>query len=118
VTGFIAPAWLYSAGAVKALGEAGFRLAEDHLRVWQPSDGRRLARGPVITWASRSKARIASSLAFARLASLGLRGLPTVRIAVHPSDAHVPGLLRSIDHTVTDFARNREIARYADLIPD
>jgi predicted deacetylase len=118
VAGFIAPAWLYGSGALEALGEAGFRLAEDHIRVWQPSDGRQLARGPVITWASRSKARIASSLAFARLAPLALRGSPTVRIAVHPGDAHVPGLLRSIDHTVTHFARNREIARYTDLLLD
>lgn len=118
VAGFIAPAWLYGASALEALSEAGFRLTEDHMRVWRPSDGRRLAAGPVITWASRSKARIASSLAFARLARLGLNILPTVRIAVHPGDVHVPGLLRSIDRTVTHFARNREIARYADLLAD
>lgn len=117
VAGFIAPAWLYGPGARTALGEAGFALAEDHMRVWRPEDGKLLARGPVITWASRSRARIASSLAFARLAWPLLAALPTVRVAVHPGDAHVPALLASINRTLTRFARGREVARYADLLP-
>ncbi len=54
--GFIAPAWLYSDGARAALADAGFALAEDHFRVWRPADGAVLARGPVVTWASRSRA--------------------------------------------------------------
>ncbi len=115
VAGFIAPAWLYGIGTLEALGETGFHVAEDHMRVWRPSDDCLLARGPVITWASRSKARIASSLAFARIAPIVLGALPTVRIAVHPGDANVPALLRSIDRTIASFARKREIARYADL---
>jgi predicted deacetylase len=117
VAGFIAPAWLYGEGARAALAEAGFPLAEDHMRVWRPADGKTLARGPVITWASRSRARIASSLAFARLAWPTLAPLPVIRIAVHPGDAHVPALLASIDLTVTRFVRGREVASYADLLP-
>ena len=66
VAGFIAPAWLYGEGAKAALAEAGFALAEDHWKVWQPVSGRVLVRGPVLTWASRSHARIASSLFAAR----------------------------------------------------
>ena len=60
--GFVAPAWLYSDGARDALAEAGFALAEDHLRVWHPPSGRILCRGPVITWATRTPLRKASSL--------------------------------------------------------
>lgn len=116
VAGFIAPAWLYGEGARAALLEEDFALAEDHMRVWRPSDGRILARGPVITWASRSKSRIASSLAFARMASATLGALPTVRIAVHPGDTSVPSLLKSIDKTVVRFARNRTVGRYGDLL--
>ena len=67
VAGFIAPAWLYGEGAKAALAECGFAMAEDHMRVWQPGSDRQLARGPVITWASRSTMRTASSLAFAAL---------------------------------------------------
>ena len=117
VAGFIAPAWLYGDGARAALVEAGFPLAEDHMRVWRPADGETLARGPVITWASRSRARIASSLAFAWAAWPALAPLPTVRIAVHPGDAQVPALLASIDRAVRRFRRGRDVARYADLLP-
>ncbi len=116
VAGFIAPAWLYGAGARAALADESFALAEDHIRVWQPASGLVLARGPVITWASRSEGRVANSLRFARLARATLDVLPTVRIAVHPGDTGVPRLLESIDATVARFARNRTIGRYGDLI--
>ncbi|WP_394659993.1 DUF2334 domain-containing protein [uncultured Novosphingobium sp.] len=116
--GFIAPAWLYSDGAKEALVDCGFALAEDHMRVWQPgAEDRPLARGPVITWASRSTARTASSLAFAALARQALHGLQTVRIAVHPGDVTKASLLRSIERTVTAFATRRVVSRYADLNP-
>ena len=117
VAGFIAPAWLYGDGALAAIRAQGFALAEDHLKVWRPADGRVLARGPVITWASRSPARIRNSLAFAAIARTGLALLPTVRLAVHPGDTGVPALLASIDATLLAFARGRQAARYADLLP-
>ncbi len=114
VAGFIAPAWLYGPGSRAAMARERFAIAEDHLRVWRPADGEVLARGPVITWASRSRARIASSLAFAALARTALRAAPVVRVAVHPGDARVPALLASIDATLGVFARRR-VGRYADL---
>jgi predicted deacetylase len=115
VAGFVAPAWLYGAGARSALAEAGFALAEDHLRVWRPSDGRVLTRGPVITWASRSRRRIASSLAFASLARHALAPMRTVRLAVHPGDDGVPALVASIDATLARLMRGRTAGRYGDL---
>lgn len=114
VAGFVAPAWLYGPGARAALAGEGFALAEDHLRVWRPADGAVLARGPVVTWASRSRARIASSLAFAALARVALRPLPVLRVAVHPGDVAVPALLGSIDATLA-AAAGRVAGRYADL---
>ena len=113
--GFIAPAWLYGEGAMAALPDAGFALAEDHFRVWRPADGHVLARGPVVTWASRSRGRIASSLAFAALARTALAPLRVARVAVHPGDTGVPALLASIDTTISHFAARRTVARYADL---
>ena len=115
VAGFIAPAWLYGPGAHAAVRHEHFPIAEDHMRVWNPASGDVLARGPVITWASRSRARIRSSLAFAALARFALQPLRTVRLAVHPGDAHVPALLRSIDATFAAF-RGRRIAHYSDLL--
>lgn len=115
VAGFVAPAWLYGDGARAALADESFALAEDHLRVWQPVGGQIVARGPVVTWASRSRARIASSLAVAAAAPVLLARLPVVRVAVHPGDTGVPALLTSIDATVAHFAARRRAARYADL---
>lgn len=115
VAGFVAPAWLYGRGARAALADAGFALAEDHMRVWRPADGRVLARGPVVTWASRSPARIASSLAFAGVARCALAPLRVVRVAVHPGDTGVPALLGSIDRTIAALARGRRIAGYSAL---
>jgi hypothetical protein len=115
VAGFIAPAWLYSPAALAAVRDEGFALAEDHMKVWRPADDKVLTRGPVITWASRSPARIRSSLFFAGLAGFGLRPLTNVRIAVHPGDTRVPALLDSLDTTLARLLPGRTAARYADL---
>lgn len=117
VAGFIAPAWLYGLGAKAALARSGFVLAEDHMRVWSPVSGMTLARGPVVTWASRSAARTASSIAFAALADKALRPLATVRLAVHPGDVAKASILASIDAALAAFASRRHVARYRDLLP-
>jgi predicted deacetylase len=116
VTGFVAPAWLYGPGAHEALRNLGFALAEDHFRVWRPADRAVLARGPVISWASRSQARIASSLLFASLARIALKPQRVVRVALHPGDAGVPSLLTSIDRTLRRFTRTHRPAGYAELV--
>jgi predicted deacetylase len=116
VAGFIAPAWLYGDGAREALAQSGFALAEDHMRVWRPSDGKVLAKGPVITWASRSVPRQLSSRFFAGLARHVLHPQNVMRIAVHPGDTTVPELLDSIAKTYTAYARRRPAGRYADLL--
>lgn len=116
LAGFVAPAWLYGPGALEALSGEGFAIAEDHMKVWHPPSGRILSRGPVVTWASRSPARIASSLFFAALARRALAGLPVLRLAVHPGDTGVPALMKSIDATLDALARDRQVIRYADLL--
>lgn len=115
VAGFVAPAWLYGAGAHAALRRCGFTVAEDHWRVWNPASGDTLSRSPVITWASRSSMRTASSLAVAGVARLAGDIVPTIRVAVHPGDVTKPALVRSIGDTVRRLARARRVVRYADL---
>ena len=114
ITGFIAPAWLYGPGATAALTETGIPLAEDHTKVWSPRDGQVLSRSPVITWASRSRARRASSI----FAAGSLRRLPfrDLRIGVHPGDCRSALLLRSIDKTFGIVAAHRRPARYSELL--
>jgi len=114
VDGFVAPAWLYGPGALAALEDGALPLAEDHWRVWSPAQARDVARGPVITWASRTQARLASSLAAA--AALRHVQAPILRLGVHPPDARHPALVRSIEKTLTTVTKRRQIGRYADLL--
>jgi predicted deacetylase len=113
VDGFVAPAWLYGDGAREALKQSGIPLAEDHLRVWSPATGAELAWGPVITWASRTRMRLLSSLA----AAAALRHVPfkVLRVGVHPPDIRHPVLIRSISDTLRAARRNRAPGRYRDL---
>ena len=114
IDGFVAPAWLYGPGALGALADSSITIAEDHFRVWSPASGKLLARGPVITWASRTRLRLASSLAAA--AVLGRAPLKVLRIGVHPPDIHHPVLVRSIDATLRRAARTRQAAAYSALL--
>lgn len=115
IDGFVAPAWLYGDGALAALEDAGVPIAEDHFRVWSPASGARLARGPVITWASRTPLRLASSVAAA--AALRHAPLDVLRIGVHPPDCRHRALVRSIEATMKLVAKRRRPARYSELLP-
>jgi len=114
IDGFVAPAWLYGNGAIEALSELKVPLAEDHLKVWSPATGRQLATGPVITWASRTRLRLFSSLAAATV--LRRAPLEVLRIGVHPPDVRHPALLKSIDGTFRAASRTRRPGRYSDLL--
>ncbi|WP_196233188.1 DUF2334 domain-containing protein [Sphingomonas segetis] len=114
IDGFVAPAWLYGEGTMAALAQARIAIAEDHLRIWSPASGADLARGPVITWASRTRLRLGSSL----LAAAALRRAPiaALRIGVHPPDCRHSALVRSIGKTFATATRTRRPARYSDLL--
>ena len=116
IDGFVAPAWLYGEGARAALADCAIPLAEDHFQVWSPATGAQLARGPVITWASRTRARLASSLLAAARASNA--PMKVLRIGVHPPDCRHPALVRSIEKTLRSGKARRPPRRYSDLLPD
>ena len=114
IDGFVAPAWLYGPGALEALSDSHITLAEDHFRVWSPETGKQLSRGPVITWASRTRWRLMSSLAAA--AALRHAPLNVLRIGVHPPDVRHPKLVKSSGKTFRAALRSRRPGRYADLL--
>lgn len=114
VAGFVAPAWLYGEEARQALRDCAMQLAEDHMRVWSPASGATLARGPAITWASRSRARLLSSL----LAAATLRRSPqrVLRVGVHPPDCRHDAIVRSISATLAFATSGRRTGSYSELI--
>lgn len=113
--GFIAPAWLYGEGAHSALKATGIPFAEDHMKVWNPVTGQLLSRSPVISYASRSLARIASSLAWSRIAPFALHAARDVRIAIHPHDVDVPSLVREMKRLIRLMLKTRAPTHYCDL---
>ncbi len=115
VTGFVAPAWLYGQPTRDALRDLAFAHAEDHWNVWSPSTGRRLASGPVVSYASRDRVRVAGSLIWSRASGPLLRPLPVLRLAIHPNDLDVPALERELERRLAALVRAREAIVYRDL---
>lgn len=117
IAGFIAPAWLYGRSAKAALADADIDMAEDHWRVWNPAADTTLAFSPVVTWATRTRRRMASSLTVAALARR-LSPFRVMRVGVHPGDCGEPEVMTSIVDTVSALGRTRMVSRYADLRSD
>ena len=92
ISGFVAPAWSMPSWVLGLLGERGYAFAEDHTRVYDPS-AKRSRASVVLNYASRTPARLLSSVAWCRIARPARRILPA-RIAIHPADMRY-ALLRS-----------------------
>jgi hypothetical protein len=114
VDGFVAPAWSFRPWLLPDLARAGIRFTEDHLRIYDPTTGRRAA-SLVLNWASRSRGRIASTAVFCELAAPFAPLVPT-RVAIHPGDFRIPLLRGAISRTLGRF-RGRFVDRAADLFP-
>jgi predicted deacetylase len=84
IDGFVAPAWSMPAWLLPLLGKRGFQFTEDHLRVYDPTTGRSRT-SVVLNWASRSPARLISTVAWCRAAKHA-RAVWPARIAIHPGD--------------------------------
>lgn len=115
VTGFVAPAWLYSEDTLDVLKDEGFETAEDHMRVWSPLSGQQLSFSPVISYASRSKARVASSLFWSRLATTVLSPFDAVRLALHPHDLDVGSLQVEFERALRHWLKYRRPTQYREL---
>lgn len=115
ITSFIAPAWLYGEAARTALHDLGFTIAEDHWSVWNPLTRQVFVHSPVISYASRSRPRVLSSIAWSRIATTALAPLDTVRVALHPHDLDVEPLVRELRRVMSEFLGSREPIQYRDL---
>jgi predicted deacetylase len=95
VDGFVAPAWSMPEWLLPTLAARGYHFTEDHLRVYDPARGRSRA-SVVLNWASRSPARLVSTVAYCR-AARHARALWPARIAIHPGDLRYVALRREIE---------------------
>jgi predicted deacetylase len=113
VDGFVAPAWSMPRWLLPLLAGRGCRFTEDHFRVYDPA-ARRARASVVLNWASRSPARMASTVAWCRAAKHARAILPA-RVAIHPADMRWLLLRREIGR-VLEWARGEFVARGADLL--
>jgi hypothetical protein len=130
VSGYVAPAWLEPSGFEDALDRAGFRWHEGSLWVAsrpEPGGGDpaptvwRRRRAPVIGFATRSRARLYASLAWARLLGLALGtaarlvGSPA-RVALHPADLDSPAVQRQLQVVVRRLRQQLAARTYTDAL--
>ena len=113
IDGFVPPAWWMPRWLPSLLAERGYRFSEDHLRVYDPFAGR--ARVSVLlNWASRSPARLVSTVAWCR-AARHARSFVPARIAIHPADMRFVLLRRELAHILA-WARGDLVSSGGDLL--
>ena len=86
ITGFTAPAWLYSKGTLEALSETGFTYAESRWRTWNPMTGQTYLRVPVVNYAGGGRLKRWMADLWVTSSRIALGGMRTVRFAIHPAD--------------------------------
>jgi predicted deacetylase len=112
VDGYVAPAWSMPKWLIPMLAARGIPYTEDHLRAYDPTRGHARV-SLVMNWASRSPARLLSTVAFCRMASL-VRPLLPARIAIHPGDMLHLLLRREVERAL-EGARGDFVARGVDV---
>jgi predicted deacetylase len=82
--GFIPPAWSMPPWLLPMLARRGYSFCEDHMFAYDPAGGKKRA-SVVLNYASRTPDRLASSVAWCRIAKHARAAFPA-RIAIHPAD--------------------------------
>jgi uncharacterized protein len=103
-SGFVPPAWSMSPGLLPMLARRGLSFCEDHFFVYDPVAARRRPN-VVLNYASRSPARLLSTVAYCR-AAVHAAGLLGGRIAIHPKDMRFT-LLRTETEWLLGQVQNR-----------
>jgi uncharacterized protein len=113
IKGFVAPAWSMPGWVLTLLAERGYAFTEDHVRIYDPA-ARRARASLVLNFASRTPARLFSSVAWCRMARPARRLVPS-RIAMHPADMRF-ALLRSETVSLLRWAEGDFVTAGAELI--
>lgn len=107
VRGFVAPAWLVSAGTWDALRDCGFLYTTTLGRFHVLENGRSL-RAPSLVYSTRSAWRRRASLAWNALLASASREMPLVRVSFHPADAAHPEVMAQALSLLAKLMRDRE----------
>lgn len=116
-TGFVAPAWLLSGLARRALADLGFAYTT-YLHAVEPLPGGERLYAPSVALSLRSAWRKGVSLVYAPLWHLANGRSARLRLAVHPGDVR-DRAGRALLHRLvaSSLRRGRRPLTYAELIP-
>ncbi|MEN8208374.1 MAG: polysaccharide deacetylase family protein [Candidatus Fermentibacteria bacterium] len=117
VSGFAAPAWLYSRGTTAALAKTGFIFAENRWRIWAPQTGRTLLRIPAVNYAGGGAVKRSLAAFWVMISGVFLRGSRTVRFAVHPCDFEDSVRKGAVIRHLKKLLRRRKTISFTDLLP-
>src|SRR5262245_14498549 len=109
--GFVAPAWLASAGTNDAAADAGLTSSEDDECIHLVDRAQRVP-APVIRWSARTTTRAHASVLVAA-AARALRRDPIIRVALHPSDVHSRPVRRSVMRTLDAYKEHAWPTQYS-----
>ena len=115
--GFIAPAWLLSAEAERAIRDLSFGYTT---RIGGVLDLQRRGFHPArsLCWSVRAAWRRALSLAWNAALFRRLANAPLMRIAVHPVDIAHPRIWKQITTRISEAARDRTVQSYEWWLAD
>ena len=117
ISGFTAPAWLYSRGSIAALARTGFIFAENRWRIWAPRTGRTILRMPAVNYAGGGLLKRFIAALWVMVSVTVFCGSETVRFAVHPCDFEDGVRQKAIIKRLKTLLRRREAVSFTDLLP-
>lgn len=104
--GFVAPAWLLSPGAWRALAGSPF-LYTTTLRGFHVLSEKLTVPSQSLVYSVRSPGRRAASLVWNRFLHRRLQDNPLIRLSLHPKDAHHPGVLLQAQRFIESALKDR-----------
>jgi predicted deacetylase len=112
--GFVAPAWLMSAGTWDALGRADLSYTCTLRRIVLLPERRDFVSQSIV-YSTSSAWRRRTSLAWNAMVAASLRHNPLLRLELHPHDAEHRAIRRSWQHLLERHLRHREPRTLADV---
>lgn len=112
--GFVPPAWLAKGATHDAVRDAGLAVSESDSAIFVHAR-RAVIASPVLRWSARGAFRSYGSVLQERIRWRTQRGMPVMRIALHPADLDHPAVERNIHVALDAWMRVRRPGRYCEL---
>ena len=114
-TGFVAPAYLLSREARRAVADAGFTHVPQLFSLWEPAAGRTRCT-PAVFFDPHSATTRRLTTFYSHLAQTALARYPILRIVIHPPDLRDPRTAAALRAALARALRTRVPTTYRALV--